>query len=219
MNWAFTPAHFSTLLSQTGEHLILALLPVLLGLIISIPLGWVASRWRVARAILLTLGGIFYTIPSLALLILLPVVLGTTLIDPVNVVVALTIYTVALLVRSVADALGAVPDSVIAAASAIGYRPFGRFIGVELPLSVPVLVAGLRVAAVSNMSLVSVGALVGIGGLGQLMTDGEQRYIPGEVVTSIVVILVLALIIDGLLLSFGRLLSPWAKAAQARGTA
>ena len=217
MSWA--TGHIPLILSETGTHLVLALLPVLFGLIISIPLGFMAARWRVARAILIPLGGVLYTIPSLALLVVLPVILGTQILDPVNLIVALTIYTIALLVRAVADALAAVPENVVAAANAIGYRRFGRFVGVELPLSVPVLVAGLRVAAVSNMSLVSVGALVGIGGLGELMTEGFQRYITAEVVTAIVVILVLALIIDGLLVLFGRLLSPWAKASKAGATA
>lgn len=219
MNWAFTTNHAQELLAQTGEHLVLALLPLALGLIISVPLGWLASRWRVARAILIPLGGLLYTIPSIALLIILPALLGTSIVDPINVIVALTIYTVALLVRGVADSLASVPGNVLSAANAIGYRKAGRFFGVELPLSVPVLVAGLRVAAVSNMSLVSVGALVGIGGLGQLMTEGYDRVIPGEAGTAIVAILVLALIIDGLLTFGGRLLSPWAKASRSGATA
>ncbi|HEX3782934.1 MAG TPA: ABC transporter permease [Pseudonocardiaceae bacterium] len=219
MTWAFTANHSSELLTQTGVHVLLALLPLVFGLIISVPLGWLAARWRVARAILIPLGGLLYTIPSIALLIILPVILGTPIVDPVNVVVALTIYTVALLVRAVADSLASVPANVLSAANAIGYRRAGRFFGVELPLSIPVLVAGLRVAAVSNMSLVSVGALVGIGGLGQLMTEGYNRFIPGETATAIVAILVLALIIDGLLTFGGRLLSPWHKASRSGATA
>lgn len=192
---------------------------MILGLIISIPLGWLASRYRVARAILIPLGGILYTIPSLVLLVVLPLILGTVIISPVNLVVALTIYTCALLIRSIADSLASVPENVVAAANAIGYRSFGRFVGVELPLAVPVMFAGLRVATVSNMSLVSVGALVGIGGLGDLMTDGFQRYNTSELITAIVVIVVLALILDGLLVLLGRALSPWAKAARAGATA
>ncbi|HEY4019045.1 MAG TPA: ABC transporter permease subunit [Pseudonocardiaceae bacterium] len=217
MSWA--TSHVGEILSDTGTHLFLAILPVLLGLIVSIPLGWLASRYRVARSILIPLGGILYTIPSLVLLVVLPVILGTVILDPVNLIVALTIYTMALLIRSIADALAAVPENVVAAANAIGYRPFARFTGVELPLAVPVMFAGLRVATVSNMSLVSVGALVGIGGLGQLMTDGFQRYNTGELLTSVVVIVVLALILDGLLVLLGRALSPWAKAARAGATA
>jgi osmoprotectant transport system permease protein len=211
--------HVGEILSDTGTHLFLAILPVILGLIISIPLGALAARYRVARAILIPLGGILYTIPSLVLLVVLPVILGTQLLDEINLVVALTIYTCALLIRSISDSLASVPENVVAAANAIGYRSPGRFFGVELPLAVPVMFAGLRVATVSNMSLVSVGALVGIGGLGQLMTEGFQRYIVPEVITSIVVIVVLALILDGLLVLLGRALSPWAKAARAGATA
>lgn len=216
MSWAFTNVDY--ILSQTGQHLVLALIPVLLGLVIAIPLGWLVSRVRIVRLIVIPLADILYTIPSLALFVVLPLILGTQILDPLNVIVALTIYTLALLVRSVADALAAVPANVLAAANAIGYQRFGRFIGVELPLAVPVLFAGLRVAAVANMSLVSVGALIGVGGLGQLMTEGFQRYNTSEVVTAIVVILVLALIIDGLLLFSGRLLSPWSRISSAGTT-
>lgn len=217
MSWA--ASHIGTILSQAGTHLFLAILPVILGLIISIPLGWLASRYRVARAILIPLGGILYTIPSLVMLVVLPVILGTQLLDEVNLIVALTIYTCALLIRSISDSLASVPENVVAAANAIGYRSFGRFIGVELPLAVPVMFAGLRVATVSNISLVSIGALVGIGGLGQLLTAGFQIYNIPEVVTAIVAIVVLALILDALLVLLGRALSPWAKASRAGATA
>ncbi|HJP78218.1 MAG TPA: ABC transporter permease subunit [Pseudonocardiaceae bacterium] len=217
MSW-FTN-HLGIVFSQAGTHLFLAVVPVVIGLIISIPLGWLASRYRVARAILIPLGGILYTIPSLVLLVVLPLILKTQLLDEINLIVALTIYTCALLIRSIADSLASVPDNVVAAANAIGYRSFGRFIGIELPLAVPVMFAGLRVATVSNISLVSVGALVGIGGLGQLLTAGFQIYNTPEVVTAVVAIVVLALILDGLLVLLGRALSPWAKAARAGATA
>jgi osmoprotectant transport system permease protein len=144
--------------------------------------------------------------------IVLPAILGTQILDPLNVVVALTIYTVALLVRSVADALGAVPALIVAAATAMGYRPGRRFVSVELPLAVPVLIAGLRVAAVSNISLVSVGALIGVGGLGQLFTEGYQRDFPTEILTGIVLTVLLALVIDGILVVVGRFATPWARA-------
>jgi osmoprotectant transport system permease protein len=153
------------------------------------------------------------------MLVVLPVILGTQLLDEVNLIVALTIYTCALLIRSISDSLASVPENVVAAANAIGYRSFGRFIGVELPLAVPVMFAGLRVATVSNISLVSIGALVGIGGLGQLLTAGFQIYNIPEVVTAIVAIVVLALILDALLVLLGRALSPWAKASRAGATA
>ncbi|MGQ0842131.1 ABC transporter permease [Actinokineospora sp.] len=212
MTWVLD--HLDDLFSVSLDHLWLALVPVLAGLILSLPLGWAASRWRLARLILVPAAGLLYTIPSLALFVMMPLILGTQILDPINVQVALTVYTVALLVRSVADALAAVPVSVTAAATAMGYRAAGRFFAVELPLAVPVLVAGLRVAAVSNISLVSVGALIGVGGLGAFLTEGFQRTNYSEIVAGIVLILVLALIVDALLAIAGRLLTPWVKAGE-----
>jgi osmoprotectant transport system permease protein len=217
MNWSWIPRNLELIGELTLQHLWLALLPVALGLVISVPLAWLATRSPVARIALLTVTGLLYTVPSLALIVMLPLVLGLGILSPVNVVVALTIYTVALLVRSVADALDAVPSVVVAAATAMGYTPLRRFVAVELPLAVPVTVAGLRVAAVSNMSLVTVGAIVGIGGLGVLFTDGFQRDIPAEILTGIVLVMVLALVVDALLLALGRAVTPWARAGQEAG--
>jgi osmoprotectant transport system permease protein len=162
--------------------------------------------------VLIPAAGVLYTVPSLALFVVLPGILGTRILSEVNIVVALTIYTVALLVRTVADALAAVPGLVVAAATALGYKPVRRFIDVELPLAVPVLIAGLRVATVSNISLVSVGALIGVGGLGELFTEGFQLNFPTEIVTGIVLIMLLALIGDALLLGLGRVATPWSRA-------
>ncbi|WP_026426207.1 ABC transporter permease [Actinokineospora inagensis] len=211
MNWVLD--HIPELLSASGDHLQLALLPVAVGLVVSLPLGWVANRWRVARAILVPVSGLLYTIPSLALFVIMPLVLGTRILDPINVQAALTVYTVALLVRSIADALAAVPESVIAAASAMGYRTGGRFFAVELPLAVPVLIAGVRVAAVSNISLVAVGQIIGVGGLGFFLLHGAQSSPPNyqEIVAGIVLIVLLALVVDGLLAFAGRAMTPWAR--------
>ncbi|MCX6461975.1 MAG: ABC transporter permease subunit [Pseudonocardiales bacterium] len=214
MNWSWVPRNLDLIGELTLQHLWLALLPVLLGLVISVPLAWLATRAPAARAVLITVTGLLYTVPSLALIVMLPLVLGLGILSPLNVVIALTIYTVALLVRSIADALDAVPTVVVAAATAMGYTPLRRFVAVELPLAVPVTVAGLRVAAVSNMSLVTVGAIVGLGGLGVLFTDGFQRDIPAEILTGIVLVLVLALVVDALLLLAGRAATPWARVGQ-----
>jgi osmoprotectant transport system permease protein len=165
----------------------------------------------------INVAGLLYTIPSLALFVLLPPVLGTRILDSANVYVALTVYTVALLVRTVADALSAVPPIVVNSATAMGYTPFRRFAAVELPLSIPVVVAGLRVAAVSSISLVTVGALIGFGGLGKMFTDGFQRDIPAEILTGMVLVLVLAVVVDGLLLLVGRVLTPWDRIGAGRG--
>jgi osmoprotectant transport system permease protein len=201
----------------TLEHLVFALPPVVLGLVLAVPLGWLANRTRVGRTVTINVAGLLYTIPSLALFVLLPPVLGTRILDSANVYVALTVYTVALLVRTVADALSAVPPIVVNSATAMGYTPFRRFAAVELPLSIPVVVAGLRVAAVSSISLVTVGALIGFGGLGKMFTDGFQRDIPAEILTGMVLVLVLAVVVDGLLLLVGRVLTPWDRIGAGRG--
>jgi len=217
VNWSWIPRNLDLIAELTVQHLWLALLPVLLGLFVALPLAWLATRARTIRTVLITVTGLLYTVPSLALIVMLPLVLGIGILNPLNVVVALTIYTVALLVRSIADALDAVPQAVVAAATAMGYTPLRRFVAVELPLAVPVTVAGLRVAAVSNMSLVTVGAIVGLGGLGALFTDGFQRDIPAEIITGIVLVLVLALLVDVALLALGRAVTPWTRAGAGAG--
>jgi osmoprotectant transport system permease protein len=214
--WSWIPANADRILDLTVEHLRLALVPVVVGLVLSVPLGWLANRYRSARAVLVPAAGVLYTIPSLTLFVVLPGILGTRILSEVNIIVALTIYTVALLVRSVADALAAVPGLVVAAATAMGYRPARRFLDVELPLAIPVLVAGLRVATVSSISLVSVGALIGVGGLGEFFTEGFQLQFPTEIITGIGLIVLLALAGDAVLLVLGRLLTPWSRAGGAR---
>lgn len=217
MVWSWIPANADRVLALTVEHLRLALIPVLAGLLLAVPLGRLANRYPVARAVLIPAAGVLYTIPSLALFVVLPGILGTQILSEVNIVVALTLYTVALLVRTIADALAAVPGLVVAAATAMGYRPARRFLDVELPLAIPVLIAGLRVATVSNVSLVSVGALIGVGGLGELFTEGFQLSFPTEIVTGIALIVLLALAGDALLLGLGRALTPWSRVGARAG--
>jgi osmoprotectant transport system permease protein len=209
VNWEWIPNNGPSIVSRFGEHLVLALLPVVIGLVLAVPLGWFATRSRPARAILVPAAGLLYTIPSLALFIVLPGILGTQILDPLNVVVALAVYTTALLVRSVADALAAVPTMVVAAATAMGYTPGRRFAQVELPLSVPVLIAGLRVATVTNISLVAVGALIGTGGLGYFFTDGFIRNNGVEILTGVVLVVLIALVFDALLVVLGKIATPW----------
>jgi osmoprotectant transport system permease protein len=195
-----------------GWHAWLAVAPLVLGLAISLPLGWLARRYRRLYPPMIGLTGLLYTIPALALFVALPAVLRTKILDPVNVVAALTLYTLALLVRTVADGLAAVPDDVLQAATAMGYRRLHRLLRVELPVAVPVIGAGLRVAAVSNVSLVSVAAIIGVPELGLLFTDGLQRSFPGEILMGILLCVVLAVILDGLILGLVRLLTPWQRA-------
>ncbi|HWD04025.1 MAG TPA: ABC transporter permease subunit [Amycolatopsis sp.] len=204
------------ILGDLGEHVYLALVPLVIGIVLAILLGWVGHRWAPVRRVLLVLANLLYTIPSLALFVVIPGIIGSKILDSVNVIVALTIYTTALLVRPVLDALDAVPQHIIAAATAIGFRAPRRFFGVELPLSVPVLAAGVRVASVSNISLVSVGALIGTGGLGVLFTDGFQREYFSPIVVGIVLTLLLALVVDALLVLLRTVLTPWERAGRNR---
>ncbi|HKU29590.1 ABC transporter permease [Arthrobacter sp. NyZ413] len=211
MEWFL--ANSGMVFSRAGEHLVLALIPMVLGLFISVPLGQLARRNRALRTIVVTASSLLYTIPSLALFIILPPILGTRILDPLNVVVALTIYAVALLVRAAMDAFDSVDDDLRMAAVAMGFKPAARFLQIDLPLSLPVLFAGLRVVSVSNISLVSVAALLGVGNLGILFTDGLQRTFVTEVVVGIVAILLLALIMDTVLVLLEKLLTPWTRAS------
>ncbi|ALE72355.1 L-proline glycine betaine ABC transport system permease protein ProW [Pseudonocardia sp. Ae168_Ps1] len=210
MDWVFRNSDL--VLELTGQHLVFALVPVLVGLLLAIPLGWLANRRSWGRTLTLNAAGFLYTLPSLALFVFLPPILGTRILDPVNVVIALTVYVLALLVRTVADALSAVPARIVDSATAMGYRPVRRFLAVELPMAVPVIVAGLRVAAVSTISMVTVGSVIGFGGLGKMFTEGFQREIPQQTIAGIVLVLLLALVVDLLLVLIGRLLTPWERA-------
>jgi osmoprotectant transport system permease protein len=201
--------NWDTVLTLTWRSLYLAGIPLVIGFVVSIPLGWVASRWPRSYPPIITTTGLLYTIPSLALFVIMPIVLGTKILDPVNVIVALTIYTVALLVRTVADGLSAVPDEIAQAATAMGYKGVRRLFGVELPLAAPVIAAGLRVAAVSNVSIVSIASLIGVSQLGDLLVDGYNRVIWGELVTGILACVLLALLLDVVIVAGTRVLTPW----------
>ncbi|WP_168627522.1 ABC transporter permease [Cryobacterium sp. BB307] len=209
MNWLWN--NLDLVLELSVEHLRLSLPPIILGFIVSVPLGWLAYRYKLTRGLVLTLAGLLYTIPSLALFVLLPPLLGISFLSELNVLIALTIYAVALMTRSVADGLASVDPIVRESATAVGYSPWRRFFSVELPLAGPVLLAGLRVVAVSTVSLVTVGVFVGVRSLGFLFTNGLQRGIIVEIVTGIVMTVVIALILDGLLVLLGRLVLPWTR--------
>jgi len=213
VTWALD--HLDDIATRAVQHAWLAGLPLVIGLVVALPLGWLAARRPGWRAGLLTTTGLLYTIPSLALFILLPPLLGTKILDPVNVVVAMSVYTVALLTRTVADGLSSVDSSTQQAAVAMGYGPFARFRSVDLPLAVPVIAAGLRVAAVSNVSIVSVASLIGVSQLGYFLTDGYARTFPTEVWVGIVACLLLALAFDVVIQLVSRVLTPWTRAVPA----
>ena len=208
--------HLDEVLSRGLQHAYLAGVPLLIGLLIALPLGWLARRYGFLYAPFTAGFGLLYTIPSLALFVLLPPIIGRPILDPVNVLIAMTLYTVALLVRTVADGLGAVPDHVQQAATAVGYSRVKRFFAIELPLAVPVISAGLRVAAVSNVSIVSVGTILGINQLGLFFSDGFNRDFYDPLVVGIVACIVLALLFDAVIIVMTRALTPWLRATGGR---
>jgi osmoprotectant transport system permease protein len=211
MSWAWS--NRALLAHYLGQHLYLALMPIVLGTVIAIPVGIACVRWRWTWPPILSLTSIFYAMPSLALYLVLIDYTGLT---DWTVIIPLTLFSLSILIPNVVDGLRAVPQPVRQAATAMGFGTLRRLVQVELPLAVPVVIAGLRVATVSSISLVSVGQLIGIGGLGYLFTDGEQRSFPTEIYVGLVLIVVLALLADLVLLLLRRVLTPWQSARRAR---
>ena len=207
MAWVWS--NFDQIWPLALSHVVLSVIPLVVGFILSVPLGWLASRYQITRSILLLVSGILYTIPSLALFAVLPAVLGTGILDPTNVVVALSIYAVAIMVRSAADAFASVPVEVQDSATAMGFSPLQRFLAVDLPLAGPVLLAGVRVVSVSTVSLVTVGSLIGVSTLGNLFLDGFQRSFFEETITGIMAVLAVAISFDAVLVLIGRFAMPW----------
>jgi osmoprotectant transport system permease protein len=200
------------ILADLVQHLWLSLIPVIVGAVLALPAGYLAVRRRSLYQPIVNLGGIIYSIPSLALFAVIPAVLGTGILSPINVVAGLSLYTLALLTRTVADALISVQGQTTHAAFSMGFRPLRQLFGVELPMAIPVLFAGLRVATVANISLVSVGALVGSGGLGNLFTSGFQLGFVEPIIIGIVLSMLLAAICDIGLVLLQRRLTPWTRA-------
>ncbi|WP_156252471.1 ABC transporter permease [Pseudactinotalea terrae] len=213
MTWVLD--NLGLILELAGVHLRQSVIAIVLGAVLSLPLGWVAWRYRLVRGPVILLTGLLYTIPSLALLVLMPAVLGYSAISETNLVVALTIYAVAILVRSVADGLDSVDPAVRQSATAMGYGGTRRFWTVDLPLAGPVILAGLRVAAVSTISLATVGILIGVANLGYLFENGLQRRIVAEVLAGVLAVVIIALLVDLLLMLLGRALMPWIRAGAA----
>ena len=207
MNWV--AGNLDLIAQLTLEHLRLSIPPILIGFVIALPLGYLAYRFKLTRGLLLTLAGLLYTIPSLALLPILPTIFGTSFLSPLNLTIALTIYAVAIMARSIADALQSVDPAIRQAATAMGYGSWRRFWTVEFPLAGPVILAGLRVTAVSTISLATVGILIGVQSLGYLFTNGLQRRIVPEIFAGLVMVVVIALLVDLLLARVGRALMPW----------
>ncbi|GII87415.1 glycine/betaine ABC transporter permease [Sphaerisporangium siamense] len=214
IRWDWIGRNLPSIQQQALDHLIMAVTPVLLGLVLALPIGLACARWRALYQPTVGLMNVVYSLPSLVVfIVLLPI---TGLAERSTVIIPLTFYSLAVLIPGVVDGLAAVPDSVRQSAVAMGFKPMRRLVRVELPIAVPVVLAGVRVAMVSSISLVSVGALIGRGGLGYQFIDGWQRQFYTPIIVGIVLIVVMAVLADGLIVLAQRLLTPWARAR--RGT-
>ena len=209
LDWAWIQRNLAMIGSLLIEHVILAVLPVLIAFAVCLPLGFLVSKTKRAANVILALLGVIYSIPSLALFVMMPMVLGTKILNPVNIVVALAIYSTALLVRTAVDGLRSVSPSVRQSATAVGYGWFRRLFRVEMPLAMPVIFAGLRVVTVSNIALVSVAVLVGSGALGKLFDLGFSGFFYTPIIVALVLTLALSVIFDGLILLIQRGTLPW----------
>jgi osmoprotectant transport system permease protein len=194
------------------EHVWITVVSVILGALIALPLAILARSSQVAAGAVLSISTIIYTIPSLAMFSLLLVVfdlLNTSGINPWNVVIGLALYSLTILVRNVLAGLTGVPDDVRDAAVGLGYGPSKLLFRVELPLALPVIFAGLRVATVSTVALCTVGSIIGYGGLGNLIREGYNTDFKAELFTASVLCVLLAVAFDLLLLGVQKVVTPW----------
>lgn len=222
LHWEWVGANGQRILELTLNHLYQAVVPVAVGATLALPVAYYASRRRAPRggrrpgALAMTyLSSLLYTIPSIALFVLMPLILGTSIISPLNVLVALSVYSFSLMVRAGVDAFDSVPDDLYESVRSLGCTPAQARRELVFPLAAPVLLAGLRVATVANIAMVSVGALIGVPSLGTLFTDGLARNIPSEILVGVLLSLALAFVLDGAILLLTRALTPW-RAAEGR---
>ncbi len=199
------------LLDAVLQHLQLTGVSVLLGLVLAVPLAVAARRWRGAAGPVLGVTTVLYTIPSLAMFSLLLPVYG---LSAWLVIAGLVLYSLTLLVRNILAGLRAVPEETRQAARGMGYGPVRLLLAVELPLALPAAMAGLRIATVSAVSLVTIGAIVGYGGLGNLIYSGMNTYFKAQVLAASVLCVVIAVAADLLLLGVQRVLTPWLREAR-----
>lgn len=206
MIWSWIPSNLGLIWHLTWENAYIGVVSALIGLVVSVPLGIACVRLSWLYPPLLSLTSAVYAIPSLAIFVVLIAYTGLT---AETVIIALTLFSLCVLLPNVVDGLRSVPAPVRQAATAMGFGPLRRLVRVELPISVPVVMAGLRVAMVSSISLASLGQLIGVSSLGYLFIDGLQRDFPTEIWIGIFLVILLALVTDLLLVGVQRLLTPW----------
>jgi osmoprotectant transport system permease protein len=207
--WAWIGRNGDQIWLRTVQHLQLTLVALAIGLALSMVLAMLALRWRATYGPITWVAGVLYAIPSIALFAFLVPVTGLGF---VTAEVGLVSYTLLILVRNIVTGVDAVPASVRGAADAMGYRPSHRFLAVDLRLALPSIVAGMRIASVTVIGLVTVTALVGTGGYGVFILDGLDRSFTTPIVVGATLSIVLALVVDVSLLGLQRVLAPWDRA-------
>ncbi|NPD04947.1 ABC transporter permease [Nocardioides sp. zg-1308] len=204
--WQYVEDRHEQITDALVQHVAITLAALALGVVLAFPLALLARRYTRLESAVLGFSAGLYTIPSLALL---PLLVPFTGLSPATVVIGLGLYALTILVRALLDGLRSVPDEVREAARGLGYGRARMLTRVELPLALPVAMAGLRVAAVSTIALTTVGTLVSYGGLGNLISHGVARDFRAELMTAAVLCVVLALVLDVLLVVLQRVLTPW----------
>jgi osmoprotectant transport system permease protein len=213
VRWDWVSGHLDYIRGLLLEHMKLTAIAVVVGLAISLPLAVFAYRHRWAYAPLTWITGVLYTIPSLALFILL---IPFTGLSATTAEIALVSYTLLILIRNTVTGLAGVPEDTKEAALGMGYTRRQLLWKVEIPLAIPAIVAGVRIAAVTTVGLVTVASLIGVGGLGALILRGLREFFPTVTAVGAGLCLALALTIDGAILLLQKLASPWARASRLR---
>jgi osmoprotectant transport system permease protein len=208
IRWDWISAHIPVIRDALVQHIELTVIAVVVGLLIAVPLGLLAWRRRIFRGPIFSVTGILYTIPSLALFAILIPFTGLTFLTAE---IGLVGYTLLILIRNIVVGLDAVPQEVRESAQGMGFRPLAELIRIDLPLAVPTIMAGVRIATVTTIGLVTVTALIGEGGLGSLILDGLIRDFKTPLVVGTVLSVALAFVADLTLASVQRLVTPWSR--------
>jgi osmoprotectant transport system permease protein len=210
IDWEWIGRNLDQIIDRTWEHITLTVVSVMIGMVLSLGLSIVALKWRRTYAPMTWITGLLYTIPSLALFALLVPIVG---LNATNAVIALTSYTLLILIRNTVAGIDGVPASVVEAADGMGYTRRARFWKMEVPLALPAIVAGLRIATVTTVGLVTVTAVLGLGGYGYFILRGLNTFFWTQIIVGVTLSVVLATIFDVGFVWAQRWLSPWSRSA------
>jgi osmoprotectant transport system permease protein len=208
-SWSYIRENMDTLLDALREHIVLTVSAVAIAALVALPLAVLAHRRRRLAGPLLTVSGTLYTIPSLGLYAFLAPFTG---LNPGTVLIGLVLYALLIVLRAGLTGLQQVPAEVREVARGMGYSPAGMLWKVELPLALPSIITGLRIATVSTVALLTVGEIVGFGGFGNLILAGfRNNFYKAQILTATLGCVLLAFVLDGLLVTAGRLVMPWTR--------